>query len=164
MSFFKINSSHSTSNVCKTQQSTLPKAATTGAKQVKISIGQQNWVSPAINASDYTSMSGLRKHYSISDYSLQQVPKECIEANGGAGSAFIGKKEINLDEVTTFQARNGNSYGAIGIKHTSDGDEIYIHENRNGFNITSKYVNGNLVHVEKISDSSPTHSGIMPYM
>ena len=132
-------------------------------RKVTIPLGEQKWVPQTINAADYTSVSGLRKHYPMSDYSLQTLPKDLIESNGGAGEVFIGGKEIKLDELTMFHSRTGNSYGAIGIKHTANGDEIYIHECKDGYNITSKYVNGELKNVEKVSVNSSSHSGIMPW-
>lgn len=129
-------------------------------KKVVIPLSEQKWVPQTINPSDYTSTSGLRKHYPISEYRLETLPKELIESNGGAGTVFMGGKEITLDELTMYSSYSG-AHGAVGIKHTENGDEIYISETKKGHTITAKYVNGELSNVEKIS--SNTLAGIMPW-
>ena len=152
---FGINSASDNGNVTAQKASTKPVSQN---KVVTIPLAQQKWVASSINPNDYTTVNGLRKRFNISEFSLHKLPQDLIDSNGGAGSARINNQEVTLDELTLFESKTENYYGSVGIKHTKNGDEIYIHECRNGRNTISKYVNGELKSVERTSQS-----GIMPW-
>lgn len=160
MHFWNIDSVNNTNEVTRVTVS--PSDSLQNNKKIIIQFPKHDWMPSYIDPNDCKTTFGLGKYFPNGcTFEFEQISKDLIETNGAAGVVFINGQEIELDELIRYRSGVDNSYGSIGIKHTSEGDVIYIDRNIDGHTITTaKYVNGNLEYIEEGKGNQ--HSGIIP--